>query len=70
MADEILLTGLEAAFLLRIPRSRLVRLARAGTVPHVLLPDGQIRFRRADLEAWAATFFVPAAAVASEAAQA
>jgi excisionase family DNA binding protein len=52
MSDEILLTDSEAAELLRILRTRLVKLARRGIVPHVLLPDGEIRFSRSDLVEW------------------
>ena len=61
MSEEILLTDTEAARLLRILRSRLVRLARAGQVPHVLLPDGEFRFRREDLVAWVASYSRPSA---------
>jgi excisionase family DNA binding protein len=49
MSDEILLTDYETAEQLRISRNKLLRLARAGKVPHVLLPDGEFRFRRSDL---------------------
>jgi excisionase family DNA binding protein len=62
-ATEILLTDSEAATLLRILRTRLLRLARRGEVPHVLLPDGEIRFRRADLVAWVANYCRPAEAI-------
>ena len=47
-----LLTPGEAADRLRMLRSRVLRLARAGIVPHVALPDGEIRFDRHDLDAW------------------
>jgi excisionase family DNA binding protein len=60
--DEILLTDTEAARLLRILRTRLVRLARRGEVPHILLPDKEIRFRRSDLVAWVANYRRPGAA--------
>lgn len=60
-SDTILLTDVEAANLLRILRTRLVRLARRGEVPHVLLPDGEIRFRRQDLVQWVATYTRPEA---------
>jgi hypothetical protein len=49
-----LLTDGEAATLLRMLPTRLAKLARAGGVPHVLLPDGELRFDRADLERWIA----------------
>jgi excisionase family DNA binding protein len=61
--DEILLTDGEAAKLLRILRTRLVRLARAGKVPCVILPDGEIRFSRADLIEWVAAYRHPAQAI-------
>lgn len=47
-----LITDSEAADLLRMPTSRLVRLAKAGNVPHVLLPDGEVRFSPDDLAGW------------------
>jgi len=51
-AESTLLTDGEAADLLRMLRTRLVRLAKQGRVPHVLLPDGELRFDRADLLVW------------------
>lgn len=60
MACEILLTDTEASDAVRMLRARLVRLARAGKVPCVLLPDGEVRFRRADLENWVAQHEQPA----------
>jgi excisionase family DNA binding protein len=60
MSDEILLTDIEAAEHLRINRARLVRLARRGVVPHILLPDNEIRFRRSDLVEWVANYRQPA----------
>lgn len=60
--NEILLTDGEAAKLLRILRTRLVRMARAGKVPSIILPDGEIRFSRADLIEWVAAFRRPAQA--------
>jgi len=47
-----LLTDGEAASLLRISRTLLVRLAKRGEVPAVYLPDGDIRFDADDLWAW------------------
>ncbi len=53
MGDESnLLTDGEAADLLRMIRTRLVRLAKQGKVPHVLLPDGEVRFDRSERSAW------------------
>jgi len=52
MTRHQLLTPGEAADQLRILRTRIVRLARAGDVPHIALPDGEIRFDAHDLDAW------------------
>ena len=49
-----LLIDSEAAQLVRMTPRYLNRLARAGEVPHVLLPDGEIRFAQSDLEQWIA----------------
>ena len=35
---------------LRLPRGRAQRLARKGLLPAIELPDGEIRFRRCDIE--------------------
>lgn len=48
-AQSRLLTDGEAAQLLRILPARLLKLARAGHVPDVALPDGELRFDEADL---------------------
>ena len=45
-----LLTPAEVDALLRYRAGRSARLARGGKLPHVLLPDGSIRFRYADIE--------------------
>lgn len=47
-----LLTDGEAANRLRILPTRLVRMAKAGQIPHVALPDGEIRFDEGDLSRW------------------
>ena len=49
-----LLTDGEAAELLCMIPARLVRLAKAGKVPCVVLPDGELRFDSRDLWAWVA----------------
>ncbi len=67
--NEILLDGDEAAAQLRISRTKLTRLARRGEVPHVLLPDGEIRFRRDDLVVWVASYRQPPAAQPQEVAR-
>lgn len=45
-----LLTPREVDRMLRYPRGRSLRLARAGKLPHVQLPDGEIRFSEEQLE--------------------
>ena len=57
--NQILSAG-EAADRIRMLRSRVLRLARAGVVPHIALPDGEIRFDRDDLDAWVAKHKQPA----------
>jgi excisionase family DNA binding protein len=51
--NEILLSVREAAALLSVTRLRLLRWARSGYVPSVVLPDCEFRFLRSDLEKWA-----------------
>jgi hypothetical protein len=50
--ERHILTDGEAARILRMPRLRLLRLAKAGDVPSIRLPDGEYRFVQADLWAW------------------
>ncbi len=50
-ATRLLIDG-EAARLLRMPLKRLQRLAKAGDIPHILLPDDEIRFDPDDLREW------------------
>lgn len=57
-----LLNDSEAAERLRMLPGRLVRLARKGLVPHVLLPDGELRFDPRDLDAWVEAHKRPAPA--------
>jgi predicted DNA-binding transcriptional regulator AlpA len=47
-----LLTDIDAADILQMPVARLARFAKANKVPHVRLPDGEIRFVEADLWLW------------------
>ncbi|MFN0017724.1 MAG: helix-turn-helix domain-containing protein [Pirellulaceae bacterium] len=56
----ILLTVDEAADILRMTPRRLTRMANRGDVPRVDLGDGDLRFAREDLEAWAASCKQPA----------
>ncbi len=46
-----LLTAMEVEKLLAYPQGRAARLARAGLLPSIVLPDGELRFRQADIEA-------------------
>lgn len=41
-----ILTPDEVDRLLRYPRGRAARLARAGLLPCIILPDGEVRFER------------------------
>lgn len=59
-ADRNLLTDGEAARLVRMPPARFVRLVKAGEVPAVRLPDGEVRFLEADLWAWIERYRQPA----------
>ena len=45
-----LLTSREVDRLFRYSAGRAVRLAKAGLIPHIVLPDGEIRFDEAELE--------------------
>ena len=49
---ERLLSDGEAAHLLGMIPSRLLRLSKQRAVPHIVLPDGEIRFRMSDLNTW------------------
>ena len=48
--DESLLTDAQVDFLFRYPRGRSKRLAGEGRIPSIRLPDGAVRFRRADID--------------------
>ena len=49
-----LLTARETAAVLRLSATRVLRLARAGELPHVALPTGEIVFDLKDLARWIA----------------
>ena len=51
-ATSRLLTDAEAARLLRMLLARIKRLAKKNLIPHVALPDGELRFDEADLREW------------------
>lgn len=50
--DAEVLTTRELESLLNYPRGRAMRLVRAGGVPHVVLPDGSVRFLRSEIMDW------------------
>jgi len=45
-----LLMPREVDRLLRYPRGRSLRLARSGKLPHLVLPDGEVRFFQHEIE--------------------
>ena len=47
-----LLTHFEAGDVLRMLPARVLRYAKAGEIPHVILPDGEVRFVEAALWCW------------------
>jgi hypothetical protein len=49
-----LMTPNDIGRLLSCPTARVVRMARAGQIPYVLLPDGDILFDEADIARWIA----------------
>jgi len=51
-ADLPLLSADDAARLLDLTPRAVARLAKRGTIPCVVLPDGEPRFVRTDLAAW------------------
>lgn len=46
---EQLLTSRDVDRLLRFSSGKSTRMAKAGRLPHIILPDGSIRFRPIDL---------------------
>jgi predicted site-specific integrase-resolvase len=48
--DIELLEPFEVGLLLRIESRRLLRLAKLGQIPHIVLPDGEIRFEKSEIE--------------------
>ena len=51
MSDVILLRHREVDAILRYPPGRVLRLARKGLMPHIVLPDGEVRIRKDTLDA-------------------
>ena len=51
MRNPILLRPPEVDVLLRYPTGRTLRLARRGIIPCIVLPDGEVRIRKATVDA-------------------
>lgn len=56
---QTLLTPREVDQLLRYPHGRSTKLAKAGSLPAVFLPDGEIRFQSGVIEKWIAKLSQP-----------
>jgi excisionase family DNA binding protein len=52
MSTSPLLTESEAGQILRLPTSRVTRMARTGHLPCVELPGNELRFIESELLAW------------------
>ena len=52
MALQRLIPPSEIDSLLRLPRGRAKRLAIKGEIPHILLPDGEVRFDPEEMQNW------------------
>jgi len=48
--DIALLKPQEVDLLFRYPAGRSSRLAKAGHIPYIILPDGEIRFNEAEIQ--------------------
>jgi predicted site-specific integrase-resolvase len=48
--DYELLKPSEVSLLLRWQERRLLRLAKLGQIPHIVLPDGEIRFEKSEID--------------------
>ena len=53
--EDRLLTVREIARYLAMAPGTIRNRVSAGTIPFVKLPGGQVRFRRADIDAWVAS---------------
>ena len=56
----VLVDASEVAEALNMLRSRVIRLANAGRIPCVRLPDGEPRFLPEDIRAWVLEHRTPA----------
>lgn len=59
VASIKLINVVQAAEIAGMKHIRLARLAREGKVPHVRLPDGELRFILEELHAWILAHHVP-----------
>ena len=50
--QQTLLDANDAAGILLLSARRVRALVRDGQLPHVILPDGEIRFTKSDLDEW------------------
>jgi hypothetical protein len=64
-SDMQILNAIEAAEFLRMKISATERMAKAGLIPRIDLPDGQIRFLLSDLVAYVNSRRVPGQEVAA-----
>lgn len=55
MERQNLLKPIELDTRLRYPGGRCAKLAREGKIPHIVLPDGAIRFDSEQIAAWLST---------------
>lgn len=55
-----LLVAREVDRLLRYPRGRSAKLAKAGKLPHIKLPDGELRFDQSEIDKLLTTTARPA----------
>lgn len=58
-AKPILLDALDAGRLLGLSTVRVNRLVRNGVLPHVVLPEGGVRFLECDLIEWVQRYRQP-----------
>lgn len=63
---ERLLVTNEIEELLMLRRGCATRMAKAGLIPHVILPDGSIRFDPSAIQRWLAERSVPEFAAAGD----
>jgi predicted site-specific integrase-resolvase len=45
-----LLKPVEVGLMLRYPELSIIRLAKKGQIPHIILPGGEIRFEKSEIE--------------------